>query len=88
MVSNQNHFTIFHILVLTLVLDHSQVSTILKETAIHKLMYPNWVPQNTRLACAPCTNKTNPFHSCHGVQVPSKLRLQAPTLETQSQYGA
>jgi hypothetical protein len=33
-------------------------------------MYPSWVPQNTRLACTPGTNKTNSFHSCREVQVP------------------
>jgi hypothetical protein len=41
-------------------------------------MYPSWVPQNTRLACTPSTSKINPFHSCWGVQIPSKLGLQAP----------
>ena len=67
MVSNQNYFTIFHILVLTTVLDHSQVATISKETAIHELMYHSWVPRNTRVACALGINKINLFHSYHEV---------------------
>ena len=58
-------FTIFHIPVLTMVLDHSQV--IPYYTMIREPMYPSWVPQNTRLAGTPGLSKTNQPLSCQGV---------------------
>ena len=61
-----------------MVLDHSQVGTISKETAIRESMYPSWVSRNTHLACALGTNKTNLFHSCHGVQVPVETWTLSP----------
>jgi hypothetical protein len=39
-VSKQIHFNFLHVLVLTTVLDHSQV-VIVPKTVIHKLMYPS-----------------------------------------------
>jgi hypothetical protein len=35
-------------------------------------------PKNTRLACTPGTNETNPFHSCHGFQVPIQTWTPSP----------
>jgi hypothetical protein len=75
--SNQNYFIIFHVLVLTTVLDHSQVVTIPK-MVIRESMYPNWVPRNTLLICIPGTDKTNPFHSCQGIQVPIQTWALSP----------
>ena len=77
-VEQSDPFTTFHLLVLTTVLNHRQV--IPYHTAIREPMYPSWVPQNTCLACTLGTSKTNPPLSYQGVQVPSKLRLQAPLL--------
>ena len=85
-VEQSDPFIPFHLLVLTTVLDHSQV--ISYRTAIREPMYPSWVLQNTRPACTPDTSKTNPPLSCEGVQVLSKLRLQAPTPEFWTQCGA
>ena len=48
------------------------------EIAIHEPMYPSWVPRNTCPACAQGTSKTNPFHSCHGVQVPIQTWTPSP----------
>ena len=77
-VSNQNHFFIFYISVLTTVPDYRQV--ILDYPTIREPMYPSWVPRNTRPVCSPGTNKTNPFHSCQGVQVPVQTWTPSPQL--------
>jgi hypothetical protein len=41
-------------------------------------MYPSWVSWNTHLACTPDINKTNPFHSYRGVQVPIQTWTPSP----------
>jgi hypothetical protein len=87
MVEPQNHFFIFQPPVLTTMPEHSQAVPS-RETAICESMCPAGYPENTRLAYTPDTSKTNPFHSCHGFQVPSKLGLQAPALEARPQYSA
>jgi hypothetical protein len=75
-VSNQNHFIIFHVPVLTTVLDHSQVV----QSRRNGDSRINVAQLNTRLACTLGTNKTNPFHSCQGVQVPVQTGTPSPQL--------
>jgi hypothetical protein len=41
-------------------------------------MCPAGYPKNTRLACTPGTSETNPFHSCHGFQVPVQTWTLSP----------
>ena len=74
--SNQIYFTIFHLLVLTTMLDGRQV--VPYHTMIHKPIYPSWIPQNTRPACTPGTSKTNPSLSYQGVQVPIQTWTLSP----------
>ena len=57
-------------------LDHRQVVSY--HMAIHEPMYSSWVPWNIRPVCTPGTNKTNPFHSYHGLQVPVQTWTLSP----------
>jgi hypothetical protein len=87
MVEPQNYFFIFQPPVLTTMPERSQAVPSC-ETIIRESMCPAGYPENTRLACTLGTSETDPFHSCHGFQVPSKLGLQAPAHEAQPQYSA
>ena len=79
MVSNQNQFYIFHILVLTLVLDYRQV--IPDHVAIREPMYPSWYPK-THAPLVPQAQAGPTHHPpVMGSRSPSKLGLQAPAPE-------
>jgi hypothetical protein len=67
--SNQNHFSIFQLLVLTTMLERSQAVPS-RRNDYSRINVPSWVPKNTHLACTLGTSETNPFYSCHGFQVP------------------
>ena len=74
-VSNQNHFTIFHILVLTTVLDHSQVSTVSQKWRFMNHCIPAGYPE-THASLVPRAQK-RPTRSTpiKGSRSPSKLGL-------------
>jgi hypothetical protein len=78
-VSNQNHFISFHVLVLTTVPDHSQVVSSRRndDSRINVAQLGTSI-ENTRLACTLGTNKTNQFHFCQGVQVPVQTGTLSP----------
>jgi hypothetical protein len=85
--SNQNHFTIFHIPVLTTALDHSQVIPSQKWRFMNQCIPAGY--SETHVSLVPQA-QIRPTHSTpiEGSRSPSKLGLQAPSLETRSQYGA
>jgi hypothetical protein len=76
--SNQNNFIILHVLVLTTMLDHSQVILLRRNGDSRINVAQLSTPKNTRLICSPGTNKNNLFHSYQGVQVPVQTGTSSP----------
>ena len=80
-----DHFTIFHTLVLTTVLDYKQV--VLDYPAIHESMCPARYPK-TYAPLVPQAQAGPTHHSpITGSRSLSKLGLQAPAPMSQTQYG-
>jgi hypothetical protein len=61
-----------------MVLDHSQVVPSRRNGDSRINVAQLGTPKNTSLICTPGIDKTNPFHSCHGVQVPVQTRTPSP----------
>jgi hypothetical protein len=86
--SNQKHFSIFHMSVLTTVPDRSQAVPS-RRNGDSRINMPSWVPQKTHASPAPQARaRPTCSTSVMGSRSPSKLGLQAPTLEAQPQSGA